>query len=203
MSHRLLLILAAGASLSACASTLNLPPTEAIRYHLGAPIQRGSVSVEPLTSGGPPSLEFRTYATAVEAELARNGYAIAPAGTRSDLIATVQFTRTAQAGPARSSPVSIGIGGGGFSGGRRGGGVGLGGGVGFPLGGGRASEVIVTELGVTIKRRADQSPIWEGRAQAYADGSRPEAGPGAQAQRLAAAIFTDFPGESGRTIEVK
>jgi len=199
------LLTLAALPLGACATSLSLPPTEAVRYHLGASqIQRGSVAVEPLAAPGTPtSLEFRTYAAAVEAQLLRNGYSLAAPGTQPQLVATVGFTRAAQAGPPRQSPFSIGLGGGGFSGGRRGGGVGLGGGVGFPVGGSRSTEVIVSELAVTIKRRADQSPVWEGRAHAYADGSRPDAAAAAQADRLAGALFLNFPGESGRTVEVK
>jgi len=203
VSALLLGTLPLGFLLGACATPLNLPPTEAVRYHLGAPVERGTIRVDPLAAPGvPTSLEFRTYAAAVEGELLRNGYTLAPAGAQPQLIATVGFTRTAQAGPPRRSPFSIGIGGGGFSGGR-GGGVGLGGGVGFPVGGGRSTEVIASELAVTIKRRVDQSPVWEGRARSYAEGSRPDAEAGNQAGRLAAAVFTGFPGESGRTIEVK
>ena len=205
MSPRLpLLLTLAALPLGACATSLRLPPTEAVRYHLGGQPERGTVAVEPLAApGAPTSLEFRTYAAAVEAQLLRNGYSLAAPGARSQLIATVGFTRASQAGPPRQSPFSVGIGGGGFSGGRRGGGVGLGGGVGFPIGGGRATEVVVSELAVTIKRRADQSPVWEGRAHAYADGSKAEASADAQADRLATALFQGFPGESGRTIEVK
>jgi hypothetical protein len=201
---RSLALLLAAAPLAACATSLNLPPAEAVRYHLGEPVERGSVRVEPLAApGAPTSLEFRTYAAAVETELLRNGYTLAPAGAQPQLIATVGFTRAAQAGPPRSSPFSIGLGGGGFSGGRRGGGVGLGGGVGIPIGGGGATEIVASELAVTLKRRVDQSPVWEGRARSYADGSKPEADAAQQAPRLATALFTGFPGESGRTIEVK
>jgi len=200
----LFLFLAAGTALSGCATSGGLPPAEAIRYHLGPNVERGTVAVQPLTAGGAPaSLEYRTYADAVAAELARNGYPAAPTGTRPQFIATVNFRRGTEVGPPRSSPISIGIGGGGFSGGRRGGGVGLGGGIGFPLGGGKGREIVVSELGVTIKRNADQSPVWEGSARAAADARRPEADTPALAQRLATALFTGFPGESGRTIEVR
>jgi hypothetical protein len=205
---RLLAPLTLAASLSACATTGALPPTEVQRYHLGEPIDRGTIAVEPLAvaPGAPPtpvSLEFRSYAAAVERELLRNGYARPIPGQPPQLIATVNFTRANRLAPPRRSPVSIGIGGGGFSGGRRGGGVGLGGGVGFPLGGGGAREVIETELAVTIKRRADQSPVWEGRAHGFVDPRANTTDGPAQADRLATALFTGFPGESGRTIEVK
>lgn len=205
-----LALLLAGLPLAACA-TGGLPPTQVLRYHLGEPIERGTVRVEaaatPTGAPGVPvsipgSIEERTYTAAVEAALLRNGYTLAPMGTQPQLIASVSLNRRGRIAPPRRSPVSIGIGGGGFSGGGyRGGGVGLGGGVGFPLGGSGAREVTETELAVTIKRRVDQSPVWEGRAHGYVDPRRPAAED--EATRLATALFAGFPGESGRTIEVK
>ena len=192
----------AAAALAGCATTSPLPPTEVIRYHLGQPIARGTIAVEPLSGGAPASLEFKTYAAAVEAELLKVGYTVPPQGVMPDYVAAVAFTRTSREGPPRQSPVSIGIGGGGFSGGggrRGGGGVGLGGGIGFPIGRSRPTELLVAELAVTIKRRADQSPVWEGRAQGVSDIK----GADQQAGKLAHALFTGFPGQSGRTITVR
>jgi hypothetical protein len=195
------LFLALPAALAGCATTAPLPPAQAIRYHLGD-VGRGTVQVTPVGTAQ-PSLEYQGYARAVEAELARNGYTVAPVGGTAQYVATVAFRRANEVGPPRRSPVSIGLGGGGFSGGRRGGGVGLGGGVSFPIGGNRGREVVVSELEVVISRRADQTRMWEGRAQAAADAGDPASATDALAARLAAAAFTGFPGESGRTIEVK
>jgi hypothetical protein len=202
---KLLGALVAGTALTGCATTMRQPPAEAIRYHLGAPIARGTVAVEPLqtTAGIPPSLEYQTYATAVEAELLRNGYSRAGVGATPDYVAVVAFRRGTELGAPRPSPFSIGIGGGSFGGGRRGGGIGLGGGLGIPIGGGGRRQIVVSELSVTIKRRADQSPIWEGNARAAADVRSSDAQTDALARRLAHTLFTDFPGESGRTIEVR
>lgn len=194
----------AALALAGCSTTGRLPPTEVIRYHLGAPIERGTVSVEPLTSGGAPaSLEFKTYAAAVESELLKLGYTPSALGATPQFVAVVSFTRGVQEGPPRPSPFSIGLGGGGFSGGRRGGGVGLGGGIGIPIGRSRPNEIVVTQLGVTIKRRVDLSPVWEGQAHTAADPRKPDATAAGQAAKLARALFLGFPGESGRTIEVK
>lgn len=191
------------AALSACANIGTLPPTQVLRYHLGEPIDRGTVRVEPLGSDtAPASLEYKTYAAAVETQLLRNGYALAQPGTQPQLVATVGYTRADVAGPPRRSPISIGIGGGSFGGGR-GGGVGLGGGVGFPIGGSGPRTLVASELSVTIKRRIDQSPVWEGRAHSVTDPRRAGGDVGAEATKLATALFTGFPGESGRTIEVK
>ncbi|MEJ8631177.1 hypothetical protein P0F65_17895 [Sphingomonas sp. I4] len=108
-----------------------MPPTDVIRYHLGEPIARGTIRVEPLSATGPASIEFKTYAAAVETALLRNGYSLAQGDAQPEFIATVAFTRANRLGPPRPSPFSIGLGGGSFSGGR-GGGVGLGGGLSFP-----------------------------------------------------------------------
>ena len=205
MKARSLLILAAAAgTLAACSTTGgHLPPTEVIRYHLGEPIARGTIRVEPLSNTGPASIEFKTYAAAVETALLRNGYSLAQGDAQPDYIATVSFTRANRLGPPRPSPFSIGLGGGSFSGGR-GGGVGLGGGLSFPIGKSQPQEIIGTELSVQIKRRVDQSPIWEGSARNIAPvQALAKLDAKAQATKLADALFTKFPGESGRTIEVK
>ncbi len=204
MAVRSILVLAlAGASLTACATGPSLPPTEVLRYHLGEPLDRGTIAVQPLSGGAPASLEFKAYAAAVQGQLIKVGYNPPAPGTKPLLVATVAFTRTTQAGPPKQSPFSIGIGGGGFSGGRGGGGVGLGGGVGIPIGGGGREAILVTEMAVTIKRTVDQSPVWEGRAQTFADARKPDATSQIQAEKLARALFAGFPGESGRTIQVK
>lgn len=201
---RPLAALGSALGLAACATTPALPPTEVVRYHLGAPIARGTVAVEPLAGAAPASLEFQSYASAVQAELVRVGYATSPAGARAEYVATVDFRRSTVEGPPRRSPVSIGIGGGGYSGGYRGGGVGLGGGLSFPVGGDRRGrELLVTELRVLIKRRADQQQVWDGSARAVTDIRAPDATADAQGRKLAAALFTGFPGDSGRTIEVR
>ena len=204
MAVRSILVLAlAGASLTACATGPSLPPTEVLRYHLGEPLDRGTIAVQPLSGGAPASLEFKSYAAAVQGQLIKVGYNPPAPGAKPMLVATVAFTRTTQAGPPKQSPFSIGIGGGGFSGGRGGGGVGLGGGVGIPIGGGGRDAILVTEMAVTIKRSVDQSPVWEGRAQTLADARKPDATSQIQAEKLARALFAGFPGESGRTIQVK
>lgn len=199
MTIRPLLLLALAATgLSGCASSLTLPPAEVIRYHLGEPLARGTIAVEPRTANGPAALEFRAYADAVAAELARVGYAPAASNPQAAFVALVDVRRTRQEGPPKRAPFSIGIGGGSFSG-NRGGGVGLGGGVGFPIGGGKPTQLVLTELSVTIKRRSDQTAIWEGQARGVSELAQADA----QVGKLAGALFTGFPGQSGRTIEVK
>lgn len=191
------------ATLSGCATTTASGPVEVTRFHLGAPLETGTLAVEPLPGGGPPSLEFKTYAAAVQTEALRSGFTVPAAGAAARYLAVVGFTRATRPGAPRGGGVSIGLGGGGYSGGYGGGGVGLGGGVSFPLGKRRYREVVLTDLSVQIRRRSDATVIWEGHAQTSADDVAPEAQANAAAGKLAHALFQGFPGESGRTITVR
>ena len=60
-----------------------------------------------------------------------------------------------------------------------------------------------TELRVRIQRRSDGSGIWEGRALGPAPSGTAYPERAALIDRLASALFQDFPGESGRTIRVR
>ena len=195
----LLAPLALGAALSACATTGTASggPAEVLRYHLGEPLGRGTVVVQPADGGD--GLSAQPFAAAVARAIGTVGYALAPPGGDVQYIAVVDVRRRPVAARPRRSGFSIGIGAGGFSGGRRGG-VGLGGGVAIPVGGARSDVAADTELSVTIKRRVDLSPVWEGHARAVADRGAPT---DTVAEKLARALFTGFPGESGRTIEVR
>ena len=67
----------------------------------------------------------------------------------------------------------------------------------------RAGGAVGTELAVRIQRRSDATVAWEGRAQMEARANSPLAARAAAVNALAAALFRDFPGESGRTIRVR
>lgn len=196
---RFLIVAGMAAALAGCATGPSRFPVQATRYHFDAMTDRGTIAVEPLTGSGTASLEYKTYAAAVQTELLRLGYTAPAPGATPQFLATVSFTRAAQPLPPRRSPFSIGLGGGGISGGR-GGGVGLGGGVSLPVGGSGVGQGVVTELSVRIRQGPDA--VWEGRAQSLTDISAADADAPAIAARLARALFTGFPGESGRTIEV-
>ena len=199
MYRPVLPIAAAALALTACTTTDGVGggSAEVLRYHLGGAVERGTVIVQPAEGGD--GLSGQPFAAAVSRQLNTVGYVPAPPGGAIQYIAVVDVRRSAQEGPPRPSPFSIGIGGGGFSGGR-GGGVGLGGSIGFPVGKARRNQIYGTELTVTIKRRIDQSPVWEGHARTLQRRPAPE---GETAEKLAAALFTGFPGESGRTITVR
>lgn len=190
----------AAVALSGCATGPRTGPIDVTRYHLGNPVAADSVAVEPLTGFAGISPEDQIYAAAIRAELNRMGFT-SPAGA-STYVAAFSYSRTSRGFVRRQSPVSIGIGGGSYSGGRRGG-VGIGGGVSVPVGGGRSDEVIATELRVQLKRHSDNSIVWEGRAVTETVGNGPTTQPAATADRLAKALFKGFPGESGITITVK
>ncbi|WP_240500001.1 DUF4136 domain-containing protein [Sphingomonas montana] len=193
------------ATLAACATPR--PETRVTRFHLNQPIAPGQIAVEPRDPRQIGGLEFRSYADAVGAELARLGFRIAPGVATSELVAVVDFNRTTRESGPGQSPFSIGLGGGGFTGGggRRGGGlgVGLGGGISLPVGKARSRYVTLTEMKVMLKRRSDGTAIWEGTAQQSARSDAKGADAVTAARVLAAALFQGFPGESGRTVTVK
>lgn len=201
---RILSIAAAGAALLAGGCTTpRIAPVEVTRYHLGQPMERTTVAVEPMTGANQISPEYQLYADAVAAELERLAYVQARSDMASGYIAAVSFTRSSRGAFREQPPVSIGLGGGSVSGGRRGGGgVGLGGGLSFGIGG-KTREVIGSDLWVQLRRRSDNTTVWEGRALTESISGKPGSDPRESAARLARALFKDFPGESGVTTTVK
>ena len=191
-------------ALGGCATTPLSGPVDVLRYHLDGPLAKGTVAVQPLSAADEVSVDYRAYANAVQSELAAVGYAPAASSQAAEFLATVSFRREGRGLVERQSPVSVGIGGGSFGGGRRGGGVGVGGGVNFPIGRGQTSEIVATELSVQLRGKgAAGSVIWEGKASTQADERAPDARHEVAAGKLARALFSGFPGESGRTITVK
>ena len=67
----------------------------------------------------------------------------------------------------------------------------------------RPSGTVLTELSVRIQRRSDATVAWEGRAQTETRGTSSITDRSGIVDRLAEALFRDFPGESGRTIRVR
>ncbi len=190
--------LAALVSIVALAGCATTPATRVTRFHLGDSIARGEIAVEPLVPADQGSLEYQTYASIVGAELAKIGFTEAPGLKQSEQVAVISVERGSRETLAQRSPVSVGVGGG--TGGY-GGGVGLG--ISFPIGKKRSNEIVATRLAVQIKRRSEGTVIWEGRAETEAPGGSAAADPAATVRTLAAALFKDFPGVSGKTIMVK
>ena len=194
-----LALLGATALVGGCTSTSRGGPVDVTRYHLGLPMtERTTITIEPMTGAAQISPEYQLYADAVQGELERLGYVRSTSDMASGYIAAVSFTRTSRGAFKDRPPVSIGLGGGGYSGGRRGGGVGLGGGLSFGIGG-KTRELFTSELWVQLRRRSDNTTVWEGRARTDSAGDQPVDTAG----KLAGALFKGFPGESGVTITVK
>ena len=138
------------------------------RIHLGQPIARGEIRVEPADPALASRPEFAQHSAAVERELSRLGWTVTQGNARSEQVATVRVNQSSRESASR-----------------------------------RAGPIAITELHVAIRRRSEGSMIWEGRAQLEARTGAPLAQPGAAVDRLAAALFQDFPGESNRTIRVR
>jgi hypothetical protein len=168
------------------------------RFHLGQAIARSQIAVEPTDQADANGLEFRTYADAVARQLTRLGWNVVPAGTPSEQVALIDVQQGTREALAQRSPISIGIGGG--TGGYR---SGVGAGVSLGVGGGRGGEIVGTMLEVRIKRRSEGTVFWEGRASTEARAGTPGAERGPAVEKLAEALFRDFPGESGRTIRIR
>lgn len=193
----LIFAVAATLTLGGCATTPVSGPVDVLRYHLDT-VATGTASVQPGSAADEVGVDYRAYADAIGGELARVGYPAPATGATAQYLATVSIRRAPRGVIERPSPISIGIGGGSFGGGRRGSGIGIGGGVSFPVGRGRTSEIVGTELSVQIRERGG-SMVWEGRAMTEGEARAPEE----TAARLATALFRGFPGESGRTITVR
>lgn len=177
-------------ALSGCVAAI--PPVEVTRFHLGQQPAAGSAVVEAAEGQNAAALEFGTYAAAVTRELIRLGYPVEGKATYRIVLGFERGERKV----AKRSPVTIGIGGGSF-----GGNVGIG--VGTSFGVGKSTSAIVsTRMSLQMRRISDGAVVWEGRAETEAPSNAPAAQPGLAADKLARALFQDFPGESGRTITV-
>ncbi|QYE35438.1 MULTISPECIES: hypothetical protein [Sphingosinicellaceae] len=168
------------------------------RFHLGAPVTRGTIALVPADTKATFGLETRSYFDAVANALRAQGFTPVPVETGPAYIATLAINQNVAVGPRRPSPFSIGIGGGGFTGGR-GGGVGLGGGASFPVGHGSQNAVEIDAMHLTVKRRSDEALIWEGNAEVAIDTRSPQASLSRSVPAMAHALLDGFPGPSGVT----
>ena len=192
--------LCALALVAGCATDDMVTGASVTRFHLGQPIARGPIAIESVDPRDTNSLEFAQISASIARELTRLGWTVVP-NSASEQVAAVSLTQQPREAERRSG-VSIGIGGGTGGYGRHGG-VGVGGGVAIPVGGSRTNVVVGSQLSVRIQRRSDSTVAWEGRAQTEARAGTPLASRAGAADRLAEALFRDFPGESGRTIRVR
>lgn len=188
--------LVAGCATDTMTSAGAATAAEVTRFHLGNNIARGEIAVEPLSPAQAGSMEFARTADAVERQLTALGWRVVRGNTRSEQVAVVRVDQGTREQMSRRTGISLGVGGG-----VGGGGVGVGGGVTMPVGA-RPGQIVVTELAVRLQRRSDGTAMWEGRARSEARSGTPLAMPANAVDRLAAALFQGFPGESGRTIRV-
>lgn len=189
-------LIAALLSLCAAAAGCVAPvgPVEVTRFHLPqARLGSGAITVLPAPGQDGASLEFRTYAVAIAQQLARVGYRESQGGA----VALLAIDRAVVAPERGRGPVSVGVGG---STGSYGSGVGLG--IGVDLSG-PPPEQVETRLSVMIRERPGGEVQWEGRARFIVSAKSPLASTQLGAAKLAEALFRDFPGVSGETIEVK
>lgn len=193
-----LLILAAASMLAACQTPVG--PVEVTRFHNAAALAQaggGTIAVIPAPgfSDG-QTLELSTYQTAVTRELQRLGYTAGSAGTARQ-VAEVRVERYSYRPDGRRGPVSVGVGG---STGSYGSGVGVG--IGLDLSGG-PKEQVTTQLSVSIRDTATKAVVWEGRASFTASATSQFAQTQLGASKMAEALFQDFPGNNGETIQVQ
>lgn len=191
--RNLIATLALSLTLTAC--VVPTGPVEVTRFNRvadGYVYGNGSYAASPAKAGD--TLSLSPYLAAVSREMQQIGYS--EKFDNSDIIAEVTVNAR-KIESLQRSPVSVGVGG---STGSYGSGVGVG--LGFDLGALGNKDRVETTLSVRLLRRADNLVIWEGRATQSAGATSPAAQPGIAASKLAAALFDDFPGESGVTVTV-
>jgi len=194
MAHFRIAALVAIMLAAACTSS-GQHGAEVTRYHNDQPIPAQPVEISFANPKDADNPQFRTYASIVATELADIGFATTELED-TELIAVLDVLNYTRDKAPKTSPVSIGIGGGSY-----GKNVGVGVGTSIPVG--KASPAgleTVTELQVNLARRSDNTFVWEGRAISVTE---PEDGDQATVvKKLAKALFKEFPGKSGRTVKV-
>jgi hypothetical protein len=194
----LLAALGSAALLAACTTPAYVSPVEVTRFTAAAPqlLGSGTISLRAAPGEAPDSWDYAAYQTAVAEELTQLGYTVTGgSGAQVAEISVEQYVTRAEGG---RSPVNVGVGG---STGSYGSGVGVG--VGINLGGNRGVDRIDTQLRVVIRPAGATDALWEGRARFTATANSDYADRQAAAAKLADALFSGFPGQSGETIEVR
>lgn len=184
-------------AVSGCVGVPYSGPVEVTRF-----ISQESVGL----SEGPITITFpeemsnlrakEAFYDAVAGELVQLGYAIADEGQPGARTARIATKRTPLAPASSRGPISVGLGG---STGSYGSGLGLG--IGIDLGGNTSRPNALSQLSVRISD-ANGNSIWEGRAQQAVSINSPYADVDASARALAGALFQDFPGGNGETVEI-
>lgn len=187
------------ATLSACVAGPKVSPVEITRFHQAATVQQlgmGTIFIETVSDDGLTALDLTPYKSALAAELAELGYRETARGD-AKYIASVSVDRYIAQEERRQNPVSVGAGG---STGTYGSGLGLG--IGINLGGGQR-EMRGTDMAVRIRDAASSDVLWEGRASFSVSDNSSLSDSAANASAIADALFREFPGNNGETVEVR
>ena len=193
---------AAIAMLGGCATPAYVSPVEVTRFVGQAPTALGQGTIRVTAAPGidTASVEYGIYADAVSAELAQLGYRVTT--QEADQVAQISLEQMVAAADGRRG-TGVGVGGG-ASTGTYGSGVGVGVGVDLTrLLSGRPSERIERQLAVAIRPASGVQNLWEGRAGMTATANSDYGASPAAAARMADALFSGFPGQSGETISVE
>jgi hypothetical protein len=161
------------------------PGVDVARFHLGETVARAQIAIEPFDKADGNRPEFPAYAAAVGRQLTRLGWTVVPTTTGSEQIALIDLEQGSREAVAALSAARIGRG------------------LSATTLAGTSANVTASLLEVAIRRRSDGTVFWEGRAVGEAPTGSAEAARTAVVERLAEALFRDFPGESGRTIRVR
>ena len=201
MNKTILTTVLGALALSACTTPVHTGPVEVTRFVQPAAqsqLGQGTIFVETAPGTDTDSLALAPYKAAIARELAALGY-VETARADAAQVAQIRIDKfRSEGGERRRGPVSVGVGG---STGSYGSGVGLG--VGINLGGGGSRERLDTQLGVMIRDKASGETFWEGRAQFSVSPNSPFANTDANATAIADALFREFPGNNGETVEVR
>ncbi len=158
---------------------------EVARFHLGEPVARAQIAIEPFDKADANRPDYPAFAAAVERQLGRLGWTVVRPIGQSEQVALIDVTQGSREAIAAQISARIGRG---LSG---------------SAAAGSSAGITATLLEVGIKRRSDGTVFWEGRAVDEARTGSAGAVPAAAVERLATALFRDFPGESGRTIRTR
>ena len=199
----LMLVAATGLSLAACAAPI--PPVSVTRFHridAAVTMPPGLYAIETAPGDGstllPPGGAYFSAAVGRQLDLLGHRPMAGTAGAVPDYRVVIHVDRIEREGQARGSGVNVGVGG---ATGSYGSGVGVG--VGLDLTRLFASgdgAMVATRMTVRIFAAGQDVALWEGRAETVAPRSAPAAEPGLAADKLARALFSGFPGNSGETI---
>ncbi|KQN19255.1 hypothetical protein ASE86_12120 [Sphingomonas sp. Leaf33] len=136
-------------------------------------------------------------AEAIESALVDAGFTVIPSARNARHVARYTLTRVAKGSALAKGARSPAIG-------MPGGVNGMGAGVSIALGGGKMNvgTMVETQMALTITRRGESGPAWEGRAVTYGVTGTSGDDPATVARKLAAALTRNFAAPSGVLVSV-